>query len=122
MRLKDKFSKDVGRSAVLYGLKSWAVDKEIEQGMSVVEMRMLKWMNGVTSIVNKMRENILGRFRPVMWKEKSKAIKTVMEMNVKRRGRRSKKMKLDVFESDLKIVGVYVDYIMINCVKRRFKT
>lgn len=54
----------------------WTVNKKIEQIMNVVEMRILKWISrvpkkdmmrnkyirdsiGVTSIVDKMRENIL---------------------------------------------------------------
>jgi len=32
-------------SYVLYGSECWAVDKEIEQRMSVAEIRMLRWMD-----------------------------------------------------------------------------
>jgi len=36
------------RPTKLYGSESWAVDKEMERRISVAEMRMLRWMNGVT--------------------------------------------------------------------------
>jgi hypothetical protein len=58
---------------MLYGSKCWAVDRRIEQSMSIMEMRMFRWMSevtreniirnehvrgsiGVASMVNKMRE------------------------------------------------------------------
>lgn len=48
MRLKDTFSKfykSVVRLTMLYDLKYWAVDKKIEQKMSIAEMIMLIWMS-----------------------------------------------------------------------------
>jgi len=33
---------------MLYDLECWAVDRRIEQNMSVPEMRKLKWISGVT--------------------------------------------------------------------------
>jgi hypothetical protein len=33
---------------MLYGLEYWEVDRRIEQNMSVAEMRMLRWMSGLT--------------------------------------------------------------------------
>jgi len=35
-------------SAMMYVSECWAVDRNIEQRMSVAEMRMLRWMSGVT--------------------------------------------------------------------------
>jgi len=34
---------------MLYGSKCWAMGKKIEQRMSVAEMKMLRWMNGITT-------------------------------------------------------------------------
>lgn len=44
---------------MLYGSKCWAVDKKIEQRTSVAELRILRWMSGVTIEDEKMRENRL---------------------------------------------------------------
>jgi len=83
MRLNGKFYKSVVRLAMLYGSECWMVDKKIEQITSVAEMRTLRWMSGVTredrirneyvrgcigvsSIVDKTRENRLRWFGHVM--------------------------------------------------------
>jgi len=34
--------------SMLYGSECWTVDNKIEHRMSVTEMRMLRWINGVT--------------------------------------------------------------------------
>lgn len=46
--LNGKFYRGVVRPTILYGLECWAVDRGIEQIMSVKEMRMLRCMSGVT--------------------------------------------------------------------------
>ena len=99
MRLKGKFYKAVVRPAMMYGTECWAVDRKIEQRMSVAEMRMLWWMSGVTredkirneyirgsigvaSIVDKMRENRLRWFGHVLRREETEAVRLVREMHV----------------------------------------
>ncbi|GMP32327.1 hypothetical protein CsSME_00006133 [Camellia sinensis var. sinensis] len=75
-RLKDKFYRTAIRSAMLYGTECWATKKQHVDKISVVEMRMLRWMCGktrqnriryecirewvgVAPIENKLRENRL---------------------------------------------------------------
>jgi len=48
---------------------------------------------GVTSIVNKLRDNILRRFGHVMRRENSKTVRTPMEMNVERNRKRRRRGK-----------------------------
>jgi len=43
IKLKFKFYRSVVRPIILFGLECWAV-KRVEQNMSVVEMRMFRWM------------------------------------------------------------------------------
>ena len=128
MRLKGKFYKSVVRPVMLYGSECWAVDKKIEQRMSVAEMRMLRWMSGVTRedrirneylrgsigvapIGDKMRENRLRWFGHVMRREESEVVRTVMNMNVEeRRGRgRPKKRWIIHVRTDMKDKGVNGD-------------
>ena len=141
IRLKGKFYKTVVRPAMLYGSECWAVDKKTEQRLSVAEMRMLRWMSGVTredrirneyirgslgvaSIVGKLRENRLRWFGHVKRREETEAVRVVMEMNVEgKRGRgRPKKRWIDGVESDMRIAGVRVrdvaDRALWRCMTR----
>lgn len=42
----------------MYGVETWAVNKDQEKRMEVTEMKMLKWMCGVTSL-NRMRNKVI---------------------------------------------------------------
>lgn len=84
IRLKGKFYKNVVRPIMVYDLKCWVVDLRIEQSTRIAEIKMLRWMSGVTkedkirneyvmrgsigiaSIVDKMEENRLRWFARVM--------------------------------------------------------
>jgi hypothetical protein len=96
MRLKGKFYRSVVGPTMLYSSECWVVDRRIELSMNVTEMKMLRWMSGVTrknrikneyvrgiigvaSIVDKMRENRNKWFRHVMRRE-AKAIRVIMKM------------------------------------------
>ena len=48
VKLKAKVYKTVVRPALLYGSETWATNKRDEDRLVVVEMRMLRWMNGLT--------------------------------------------------------------------------
>jgi hypothetical protein len=64
----------------------------------------------VASIVDKGGENRLRWFGHVIRWEKTKAVRVVMKMNVKRkRGRwRQKKRWLDTIQNDLRVIGVCI--------------
>ena len=50
MKLKGKVYRTVVRPAMLYGAETWATTKRQESRIEVNEMRMLRWMCGVTLI------------------------------------------------------------------------
>ena len=50
LRVKWKVYKTVVRPAMMYGAETWAVKKAQENKLDVAEMRMLRWMSGVTKM------------------------------------------------------------------------
>jgi hypothetical protein len=112
----------------LYGSECWATKVSDERRLHVTEMRMLRWMYGVTRmdrIVNeyirgslkvalvteKMRSNRLAWYGHVMRRDESHITKRVMSMNVDghpRRGR-PKKRGMDCVKDDLRIKGVSIE-------------
>ena len=48
MRLKGKVYRTVVRPALLDGTETWPMIRRLEQRFDVTEMRMLKWLCGVT--------------------------------------------------------------------------
>lgn len=42
----------------MYGVETWAVNKDQEKRMEVTEMKMLKWMCGVTRL-NRIRNEVI---------------------------------------------------------------
>ena len=66
VRPKNKFEsrgevyKTVVRPAMMYGAETWAVKKAQEKKLDVAEMRMLRWISGVTKMDRIRNERIRG--------------------------------------------------------------
>ena len=52
--------KTVVRPAMMYGAETWAMKKAQEKTLDVAEMRMLRWMSGVTKLDRIRNERIRG--------------------------------------------------------------
>ena len=73
MRVKGKVYKTFVRPAVVYGAETWIVKKAQEKKLDVSEMRMLRWMSGVTTkvaeISKKVQESRLKSYGHVLRRE-----------------------------------------------------
>ena len=124
-KVKGKFYKSVVRPAMLYGAETWPIKKEQERRMEVSEMRMLRWMCGVTrsdkirnewirgtvkvvEVSKKAQERRLKWFGHVMRREDEYVGKRVMNMKVEGgRGRGRPKFRWkDRISSDMREKGL----------------
>ena len=60
LRVKRKVYKTVVRPAMMHAAETWAVKKAQEKKLDVAEMRMLRWMSGVTKLDRIRKERIRG--------------------------------------------------------------
>ena len=60
LRVNGKVYKTVVRPGMMYGAETWAVKKAQEKKLDVAEMRMLRWMSGVTKLDRIRNERIRG--------------------------------------------------------------
>ena len=63
LRVKGKVYKTVVRPAMMYGAETWAVKNAQEKKLDVAEMRMLRWMSGVTKLGRIRNDSIEGQRR-----------------------------------------------------------
>ena len=121
LRVKGKVYKTVVRPAMMYGAETWAVRQAQEKKLDVAEMRMLRWVSGVTKLDRIRNERIRGTTRVgeiskqvqqdsrlkwyghVLRREDEYVGKRVMGMEVpgKRRRGRQKRRWLDSIRNDL---------------------
>ena len=120
LRVKGKVYKTVVRPAMMYGAETWAVKKAQEKKLDVAEMRMFRWMSGVSKldrirnerirgttkvgeISKKVQESRLKWYGHVLRREDECAGKrvTAMEVPRKRRRGRPKRRWLDSIRNDL---------------------
>ena len=60
MNINGKVYRSVVRSALMYGADTWALKKAQENKLEVADMRMLRWMCGVTKLDKIRNERIRG--------------------------------------------------------------
>ena len=120
LRVKWKVYNTVVRPAMVYSAETWSVKKAQEKKLDVAEMRMLRWMSGVTKldrignerirgttnvgeISKKVQESRLKWYGHVLRREDDYVGKRVMAMEVagKRRRGRPKRRWLDSIRNDL---------------------
>ncbi|XP_064117578.1 uncharacterized protein LOC135223000 [Macrobrachium nipponense] len=129
-KVKGKFYKSIVRLPMLYGAETWPIKKEQERRMEVAEMRMLRWMCGVTKrdkirnelikgtvkvleVSKKAQERRIKWFGHVMRREEEHVCKKVMNMGLEGRRWRGRpkfrwkdKLLNDRKEKDLREQGV----------------
>ena len=125
VKMKGRVYKTVVRPAMMYGAETWAIKKTQEKKLDVAEMRMLRWMCGVTrrdkiknerirgttkvrELSDKVQEGRLKWYGHVVRRDEQYVGKKVMEMEIQgRRGRgRPKRRWMDCIRDDLGARGL----------------
>ena len=128
MKIKGKVYRTVVRPALMYGAETWALKKAHDNKLEVAEMRMLRWMCGVTKldkirndrmrgttkvgeITKKVQERRLMWYGNVMIKEEHYVGRRAMVMKVQGRRMRGrpKRRWLDKVKDDIKEKGLSAD-------------
>ena len=124
LRLKGKVYRACVGSSMIYGSETWAVNAELEAKLEIAELRMMRWMCGVSlrektnaelresmgieKISDVMRRSRLRWMEHVLRKEGNDWVKKSMDMIVEgSRGRGRPKMTWEkVVERDMKVRGL----------------
>ena len=137
-QLEGNVYRTVVRSALMYGVESWALKKAHQNKLEVAEMRMLRWMCGVTKldkirydrirgtskvggITKKVQERRLKWYGHVMRKEEHYVGRRAMVMKVqgRRKRRRPNKRWLGRVKDDIKEKGLLADDVYDRATWRR---
>ena len=105
LRVKGKVYKTVVRPAMMYSAETWAVKKAQEKLQEVAEMRMLRWMSGVTKLDRIRNERIRGTTKV------GEISKKVQESRLKCRGH--------IFRREEEYVGVRVMVMYVPGKRRK---
>ncbi|PIO59958.1 hypothetical protein TELCIR_18562 [Teladorsagia circumcincta] len=127
-RLKSKIYRTVIRPVAVYGAECWPTTKEVEERLSVMETKMLRWTAeltrlehirndvtrerfGVAAIVDKMREARLLWYGHVLRTNDDSVCKIGLNLDVpeKRPRGRPKQRWFDTLREDLKAFNIYPD-------------
>ena len=136
MKIKGKVYRTVVIPALMNGAETWALKKAQETKLDVAEMRVLRWLCGVTKldmirnerittkvgeITKKVQER---RYGHVMRIEERYVGSRAMEMKVQRRRRRGspKRRWLDTVNDDIKEKGVSADEVYDRTTWRRMSS
>ena len=130
MKINGKVYRIVVRSALMYGAETWALKKAQENKLEVAEMRMLRWMCGVTKldkirnerirgttkvgeITKKVQERRLKWHGHVMRREEYYVGRRAIEMKVhgRRKRGRLKRRWLYKVDDDIKEKGLSADQV-----------
>ena len=137
-RAKGRIYKSVVRPAMTYGTETWPIKKTQEQKMNVAEMRMLRWMLGVTrmdrvkndyirgtakvtTVSKKIQEKRMNWYGHVKRRDEHYIGRRMTEMEVdgrRRRGRPKKKWK-DCIAEDVREKGLNGDEMMDRTLWKR---
>ena len=141
MKIKGKVYRTVVRPALVYGAETWALKKAQEKKLEVAEMRMLRWMCGVTKldkiknerirgttivgeITKKVQERRLKWYGHVMRREEHYVGRRAMVMKVQGRRKRGrpKRRWLDEVKDDIKEKGLSADAVYDRATWRRMSS
>ena len=141
MKIKGKVYRTVVRPALMYGAETWALKKTQEKKLEVAEMRMLRWMCGVTKmdkirnerirgttkvgeITKKVQERRLKWYGHVMRREEHYVGRRAMVMKVQGRRKRGrpKRRWLDKVKDDIKEKGLSADDVYDRATWRRMSS
>ena len=133
-----KVYRTVVRPALMYGAETWALKKAQENKLEVAEMRMLRWMCGVTKldkirnerirgttkvgeITKKVQERMLKWYGHVMRREEHYVGRRAMVMKVQGRRKRGrpKRRWLDKLKDAIKEKGLSADDVYDRATWRR---